>query len=215
MISALDEIDSIVRCIEAGAEDYLPKPFEPGLLQARVNACLEKKQLRDRERDRLSCRSRSPQVEQSLLLNILPNEVVRRLHRGEAVIADRFDDVTILFSDLVGFTQASSAGLPAPRVVEALNGLFSAFDRLAHELGIEKIKTIGDAYMAVAGLPEPRADHAARCGDHGACACWMRRSAAPSGRRKACSSASASTRARWWPASSACTNSSMTCGATR
>jgi adenylate cyclase len=161
MISALDEMDSIVRCIEAGAEDYLPKPWNPVILQARVNACIEKKQLRDRDRQRLVQIEDAHRKSESLLLNILPNQVVRRLHRGEAVIADRYDDVTILFSDVVGFTTFSAA-LPAPKVVDALNGLFSAFDRIAHELGIEKIKTVGDAYMAVAGLPEPCEDHAVR-----------------------------------------------------
>jgi class 3 adenylate cyclase len=161
VISALDEMDSVVRCIEAGAEDYLPKPWNPVVLHARVNACIEKKQLRDRDRDHLVQLEQAHKKSESLLLNILPAPVVRRLHGGEAVIADRYDDVTILFSDVVGFTRFS-AGLPAPRVVEVLNALFSEFDRIARELGIEKIKTVGDAYMAVAGLPEPCADHASR-----------------------------------------------------
>jgi adenylate cyclase len=161
MISALDEMDSVVRCIEAGAEDYLPKPWNPVVLQARVNACIEKKQLRDRDRHHLVQLEEAHRKSEALLLNILPMQVVRRLHRGEAVIADRYDDVSILFSDVVGFTHFSS-GLPAPRVVEVLNVLFSEFDRIARDLGIEKIKTVGDAYMAVAGLPEPYPDHAAR-----------------------------------------------------
>lgn len=79
--------------------------------------------------------------------------------RGEAPIADRFHDVTILFSDIVGFTRMSMRR-SASDVVAMLNAIFSAVDRLALEYGIEKIKTIGDAYMAVAGLPEPRDDHA-------------------------------------------------------
>ncbi len=161
MISALDEMDSVVRCIEAGAEDFLPKPWNPVILQARVNACIEKKQLRDRERKHAEQLAEAHRKSESLLLNILPAPVVGRLHRGEAVIADRFDDVTILFSDVVGFTRFST-GLEPPRVVEALNALFTEFDRIARELGIEKIKTVGDAYMAVAGLPEPCADHALR-----------------------------------------------------
>jgi class 3 adenylate cyclase/CheY-like chemotaxis protein len=161
MISALDEMDSVVRCIEAGAEDYLPKPWNPVILQARVNACIEKKQLRDRDRSHLLELEVAHKKSESLLLNILPSQVVRRLHQGEAVIADRYDDVTVLFSDVVSFTRLS-ASLAAPRVVEVLNSLFSEFDRIAHELGIEKIKTVGDAYMAVAGLPEPCADHAMR-----------------------------------------------------
>jgi adenylate cyclase len=81
------------------------------------------------------------------------------LHGGETTIADHLSNVTILFSDLVGFTKLSSR-LSAADLVRLLNGLFSEFDRLALSLGVEKIKTIGDAYMVVGGLPEPRADHA-------------------------------------------------------
>ena len=92
-------------------------------------------------------------------VNILPKSIIARMHRGETPIADRFHDVTILFSDIVGFTRMSTRR-SASDVVALLNAIFSAVDRLALEYGIEKIKTIGDAYMAVAGLPEPRDDHA-------------------------------------------------------
>jgi class 3 adenylate cyclase len=84
---------------------------------------------------------------------------VGRLNGGETVIADRLEEVTILFCDLVGFTEAASRTAPG-RLVADLNRLFSAFDALTGALGVEKIKTIGDAYMAGAGLPEPRPDHA-------------------------------------------------------
>lgn len=159
MISALDELDSVVRCIEAGAEDYLAKPFNPVLLRARIGACLEKKRLRDREQAYLAQLSAEKKRSEALLLNILPHPIVERMKDGETTIADRFHEVTILFSDLVGFTYLTSK-MSAPTVLEMLNKIFSAFDRLAIELGVEKIKTIGDAYMAAAGLPEPRADHA-------------------------------------------------------
>jgi adenylate cyclase len=161
IVSALGEMDSVVRCIEAGAEDYLPKPWDPVILQTRVNACIEKKQLRDRERHHLAQLEEAHRKSESLLLNVLPAQVVRRLQRGESTIADRYDDVTILFSDVVGFTRFS-AELPPSKVVQVLDAVFSEFDHIAHELKIEKIKTVGDAYMAVAGLPEPCADHAAR-----------------------------------------------------
>ncbi|MFQ5954861.1 MAG: adenylate/guanylate cyclase domain-containing protein [Kiloniellales bacterium] len=159
MISALDETDSVIRCIEAGAEDYLPKPFDPVLLKARISACLEKKQWRDRERMYLDRLETEKEKYERLLLNILPRQVVGRLNDGESVIADRFDQVTVLFADLVGFT-GLSARLPPSQLVEYLNHLFSEFDILARDLAVEKIKTIGDAYMVVAGLPEPRSDHA-------------------------------------------------------
>jgi adenylate cyclase len=87
-----------------------------------------------------------------LLLNILPQPIIDRLEAGERLIADRFDDVTIVFSDFVGFTEITSR-LPVATVVSSLNQMFSAFDAACSELGIEKIKTIGDAYMAAAGLP--------------------------------------------------------------
>ena len=96
----------------------------------------------------------------SLLLNILPQPIIDRLDAGETTIADRFADVTVLFSDLVGFTAISSDLEPATLVGE-LNRLFSEFDALCEACGVEKIKTIGDAYLAVGGLPGSRTDHAA------------------------------------------------------
>jgi class 3 adenylate cyclase len=98
---------------------------------------------------------------EALLLNILPGEIAERLKAGEGEIADRFADVTVLFGDLVAFTTLA-ASMSADEIVEMLNGLFSRFDRVANDLGIEKIKTIGDCYMAVCGLPSPRSDHAER-----------------------------------------------------
>jgi class 3 adenylate cyclase len=159
MISALDEVDSVIRCIEAGAEDYLPKPFNPVLLRARINACLERKALRDRERDHLARIEDEKERHKKLLLNILPEPVVGRLNSGETLIADRFDAVTVLFSDLVGFTEMSSRLSPS-EIVTLLNRLFSDFDGIARARGVEKIKMIGDGYMVVAGVPRPHPDHA-------------------------------------------------------
>ncbi len=97
---------------------------------------------------------------EGLLLNILPRTIAERLKSGEQSIADGHPDVTILFADLVDFTPLSSRKTPQ-ELVRMLNLVFSAFDRLARRHGLEKIKTIGDAYMVVGGLPEPRADSAA------------------------------------------------------
>jgi class 3 adenylate cyclase len=94
-----------------------------------------------------------------LLLNVLPASIAARLKAGEEVIADAFPDVTVLFADIVDFTRRSQRTSPA-QVVATLNQLFSAFDRLARRHGLEKIKTIGDAYMVAGGLPDPRPDHA-------------------------------------------------------
>ena len=98
---------------------------------------------------------------EELLLNVLPAPIANRLRDGEKGIADGFAEVTVAFADIVGFTQMSSE-MPPAKLVTLLNGLFSRFDEAAHELGIEKIKTVGDAYMAVCGLPVPVPDHAAR-----------------------------------------------------
>jgi class 3 adenylate cyclase len=95
-----------------------------------------------------------------LLLNVLPASVAARLKERPGGIADDFEEVGILFADIVDFTPLA-ASLPAADVVRLLNDVFTAFDALADRFGLEKIKTIGDAYMAAAGLPEPREDHAA------------------------------------------------------
>ena len=94
-----------------------------------------------------------------LLLNVLPESIAARLKEGEEVIADNFDSVTVLFADIVGFT-ALAERVAAERVIELLNSMFSAFDGFVDEEGLEKIKTIGDAYMVAGGIPNPRPDHA-------------------------------------------------------
>ena len=99
------------------------------------------------------------QKSESLLLNVLPATIAQRLKAGERPLADRFEDVAVLFADLVGFT-AISEHLTPEEVVELLDGLFSEFDAMAARRQLEKIKTVGDAYMVVAGLPEPRSDAA-------------------------------------------------------
>ena len=99
-----------------------------------------------------------------LLLNVLPAPIAARLKQGEEVIADDFPEVTVLFADLVDFTRRSRETTPE-RVVQVLDDLFSALDALAERYRLEKIKTIGDAYMVVGGLPEPRPDHAQAVAD--------------------------------------------------
>ena len=96
---------------------------------------------------------------ENLLLNILPETVANRLKEQPTTIAEAFGEVSGLFADIVGFTQLSNQVSPQ-ELVALLNRIFSAFDELAEKQGIEKIKTIGDAYMVVGGLPNPRTDHA-------------------------------------------------------
>jgi class 3 adenylate cyclase len=95
-----------------------------------------------------------------LLHNILPEPIAQRLRENPSAIAESVDNATVLFADIVGFTPFSSQ-LPPAEVVELLDLLFGKFDDLCEERGIEKVKTIGDAYMAVAGIPRPDPDHAA------------------------------------------------------
>jgi adenylate cyclase len=152
MISALDELDSTVRCIEAGAEDYLPKPFNPVLLRARIGASLEKKRLVDELRV-------EQERSEALLRNILPHPIIKRMRQGETAIADRIAEATVLFSDLVDFTSLS-ARLSPEETVKLLGRLFSQFEDLAGHHGLQTIKTIGDGYMVTGGILERRANSA-------------------------------------------------------
>jgi PAS domain S-box-containing protein len=129
-----------------------------------------------RQRDELQSLYDRLMVEQTLserlLLNLLPSPIAERLKaRPEIVansipevIADSFPEVTVLFADIVAFTRFS-VGMSAERLVAVLNEIFTEFDTIADRRGLEKIKTIGDAYMAAAGLPEPVSDHAVRAAD--------------------------------------------------
>jgi adenylate cyclase len=167
VISGGESIDEIVACIEMGAEDFLPKPFSQVLLRARLTSSLEKKKLRDLEllqRQQLESQHlrliQEQEKSELLLLNILPLSISERLKGGEHRCADSYPSVSVLFADLVGFTRMSQ-GMSAGQLVEVLHELFSEFDQLVARMGLEKIKTIGDCYMLVGGLPEARNDHAA------------------------------------------------------
>ncbi|MCI0393476.1 MAG: response regulator [Chloroflexi bacterium] len=164
VISARDEMDSVVRCIELGAEDYLPKPFNMVLLRARIGASLEKKRLRDQEQKYLKQLEVEQARSERLLLNILPAAIAEQLKDNNQVVADLFSDVTVMFADIVNFTPLSTI-ISAPQLVATLNDIFSTFDNLAEQYGLEKIKTIGDEYMVVGGLPTPRPDHAEAVAD--------------------------------------------------
>jgi guanylate cyclase len=106
-----------------------------------------------RQRDRFQAQS------DDLLRNILPDEIAERLKADSGTIAEDFPEATVLFADLAGFTPMSATMTPA-EVVELLDEVFRIFDRFVAELGLEKIKTVGDEYMVAAGVPRPRSDHA-------------------------------------------------------
>jgi class 3 adenylate cyclase len=145
-LTARTETGDIVRGFELGAVDYVAKPFNAHELLARVNTHLTMDRLH-RENERL-------------LLSILPASIAARLKSGDSRIADHFPEVSVLFADIVDFTVLSGGMSPKP-LVSLLDDLFSQFDELARQHRVEKIKTIGDCYMAVCGVPDPRADHAA------------------------------------------------------
>ena len=106
-----------------------------------------------RQRDRFQKES------DDLLHNILPNEVAARLKADRSMIADDFPEASVLFADVVGFTPMS-ANMSPPELVGLLNEVFTRFDEFVEELGLEKIKTVGDEYMVASGVPVPRPDHA-------------------------------------------------------
>jgi len=159
MISADTDTDKVSKCIELGAEDYLPKPFNPTILKARISSALRRESLRALETEYLSRLEHEKRHSESLLNNLLPPEVAIRLRTGESNIADHHEEATVLFADIVGFGRITARMRPY-EIVGCLNHLFSEFDRLADSLGVEKIKTIGDNYMAAAGIPRWCAAHA-------------------------------------------------------
>ncbi|CAN5279887.1 adenylate/guanylate cyclase domain-containing protein [soil metagenome] len=162
MISALDEVESAVRCIRLGAEDYLAKPFEPTLLRARLRASIEKKQLHDREIVHLRAIDEERRRSEALLHAIFPPQIVRELKANQSVRPRRYENVAVLFSDTVGFTSFAEAREPE-EVIDHLQRLVHRQDEIAEVHDLEKIKTIGDAFMAAAGLLRPMSDPVQAC----------------------------------------------------
>jgi class 3 adenylate cyclase/CheY-like chemotaxis protein len=180
MVTSSTVAEDLQQAFNAGAMDYITKPPLKAELLARVRSALKLKQEMDRrqarEQELLQVNEQMTELNEQLshafadlvaeqakserlLLNILPEPIAKRLKQQEqTLIADTFPEVTVLFADIVEFTQLS-ARISAEALIALLNEVFSACDELAEKHGLEKIKTIGDAYMAVAGLPTPRADH--------------------------------------------------------
>ncbi|MCB8984827.1 MAG: response regulator [Ardenticatenaceae bacterium] len=151
IISALDDMDSIVKGIKMGAEDYLPKPFERVLLQARIETCLEKKQLRDREKLHLQQIEAEKRRADELLHVILPNAIVAELKATDGVQPRLYQNVAVLFADVVGFTPYCETHTPED-VLMNLQALVEVYEKITFAYDLQKIKTVGDAFMATAGL---------------------------------------------------------------
>jgi CheY-like chemotaxis protein len=157
LISAMTDMASVVRGIELGAEDYLPKPFEPLLLKARIGACLDRKRLHDQEATHLAEIERQRTRASRLLHSILPAPAVAELEATEGVCPRRFEEVVVFVSDVVGFTKFCDAS-PPDRVMANLQALALAFEAIAVRDELEPVGVAGDAFLAAAALfsPHPR-----------------------------------------------------------
>jgi adenylate cyclase len=169
--------DQKLLALRAGAKDFVGKPFDLDEVLVRVYNMIEVRLLHLETKSLYDRVVAEQKISERLLLNVLPRPIVERLKQRSGIIADSlldvigdsfqphiadsFPDVTVLFADIVGFTKFST-GVNPERLLFLLNEIFTAFDEIAESRGLEKIKTIGDSYMAVAGIPVPAADHAAR-----------------------------------------------------
>ena len=152
MVTALSDRKERLMGIKAGANDFLNKPVDIQDVILRVGNAAYAKSLYDQLRA-------EQEKSERLLLNILPKPIAEQMKMGDTSIADSHPEVTVLLADLVGFTTLA-AHVAAEQLVCLLNEIFSAFDLVADKHGLEKIKTLGDAYMVAGGIPNPRPDHA-------------------------------------------------------
>lgn len=151
-ISALNQIEDKVKGFTSGAVDYVSKPFQKEEVIARVSTHLNlRKALRNVEIER--------EKSEKLLLNILPARVAEELKEEGVCKPQHFENVTLMFSDFVGFTQMASEMDPEILICQ-LNEMFTSFDEIMEKHSCERIKTIGDAYLAVCGIPEKNPEHA-------------------------------------------------------
>ncbi len=161
MVSALGEDDAALACIAAGAEDYLTRPVKAELLRARIAGCLEKKRLRDREA------GYQARID-GLVRAIFPPAVVSEWQATGTIRPRMVDNVGVLFLDVVGFTAFAEKYRDDPaHVVSLLQDLIERYEATTARHGVQKIKTIGDAFMGAVGLDAPVPDPAAvlaRCG---------------------------------------------------
>ncbi|MEJ8571460.1 adenylate/guanylate cyclase domain-containing protein [Microbaculum marinum] len=164
MISALSDLVNVVRCIELGADDYLPKPFDPVLLKARISSSMQKKRWRDQEAMYLARMERQlAEIEReraradALLDVVLPTAALRELKMTGAIAPRRYENVAVLFADIVDFTRYTETH-PAEEVVANLDRLIVACEWALAQEGLEKIKTIGDGVVATGNLSQRHRD---------------------------------------------------------
>ena len=154
VISAAQEEAALVKCIEMGAGDFLPKPFNHVILRARISACLAKKRLRDQEMMYRGQIETQKKRADDLLHALFPHHVVQELKTEDSFRPRRYQNVAVLFCDIVGFTSYCDQHTPED-VVALLQGLIESFEDIAAGHDLAKIKTIGDSFMAAAGIFNP------------------------------------------------------------
>jgi len=159
VISALGDVDSVVRCIELGAVDYLMKPFNPVILKARIDTYAEQLKLKAQEAVYYQRLEEEKGRSDNLLSTLLPRQIASILKANNRLIPINYDNVAVLFCDVTGFTQYAESHPPA-EVFDKLEHLVELFEAIFDTNGLMKIKTIGDAILATAGLLEPVAEPA-------------------------------------------------------
>lgn len=158
MISAADDDDAVLRCIEAGAEDYLHKPFDMVMLKARIGACVRKKDLFNRMVTSMEELKQAKRKDQDLLRSVLPEEIAAEIQREGRATPRKFNSATVLFTDFEGFTKVSEEMHP-DELLQELDACFGRFDDIAVQHNLLTIKTIGDGYMCSGGLPVENRTH--------------------------------------------------------
>jgi adenylate cyclase len=148
-----------LRALQSGARDFVTKPFDLPEVLLRVQNMIEVRLLHLQTKKLYAQLVAENKVSEGLLLNVLPRAIAERLKARPEVIADSFPDATILFAGLHDFSRITES-MAAADVVKLLGEIYSGFDAVVEKLGLEKIKTIGDAYLVAAGVPLPRPDHA-------------------------------------------------------
>ena len=211
--------DHKLRALRAGAKDFISKPFDVAEVLTRVRNMLEVRLLhvairrKNEELQKLFDQVVAERkVSERLALHVPPDSIAARLQVRPDVTPDSFTDVSVVIADIVGFAELKPAVTPA-RLALLLEEIFSGFDGHAKQRGLRKIKTLGNSYMAAAGVPVPAADHACRlriCRSIWS-ARWIGSTSAVA---RCCRYASESPAAGWWPALSASACTSTMCGVT-
>ncbi|MDM8516099.1 adenylate/guanylate cyclase domain-containing protein, partial [Desulfobacterales bacterium HSG16] len=166
IITAKSDMSSFKLAFSAGAHDFLLKPVQKVALQARINAALQlKKEINIRKTRENDLRRATGLLNierkkaEQLLFNILPETIAKELKKKGSIKPQLYEDISVFLSDIVGFTKLSSM-LDPESLIEELNDMFTAFDDIMEKHDCERIKTIGDAYLAVCGMPEKNPLHA-------------------------------------------------------